>query len=138
MTEASGASGGFFEVIDDVECHSPNGYEYQLCNAIAGFDYYIAFATVPDGHHQLSLVVRIDQTDQVAQHDPLFMAEARPGQNHGSQFRIGNMDRDSGWDELRFPRLDADVLIGAGAKIHPGSAIGRVFGQGVLVSYPLI
>ena len=75
MAETSGASGGFFKVIDDIKSHSSNRYEHQLCYAVAGFDHHIALATVPDGHHQLPLVVGIDQTDQVAQHDPLFMAE---------------------------------------------------------------
>ena len=39
-------------------------------------------AAVPARHHQLSLVVRVDQPDEVAEHDAVLVAESRARQDH--------------------------------------------------------
>ena len=86
-------------------------------------------AAIPAGHHQLPLVIRVDQADQIAEHDAVLMAEARARQDHRGQSRILHVDRQSGRDQLGRARARAAAASQAGAQIEPGRAVGGVSRQ---------
>lgn len=58
-----------------------DGLEYQLRNAIEWFYLKCFRAPVPAAYHQLSLVVGVDQADQIAGDDPMLMSQTRPWQD---------------------------------------------------------
>jgi hypothetical protein len=61
---------------------------------------------IPCGNENLALVIRIDQANQVAQHDAMLVAEARARQDHGRKAGIRQVDCDAGWHQDGFARMD--------------------------------
>ena len=76
MSKSAGTAAGGFEVIDDVESGLDDGDDDQLCDAVPDVDGETFIAATPAGDEQLALVIRIDQSDQVAQHDAVFVTQA--------------------------------------------------------------
>ena len=59
-------------------------------------------APIPAAHHQRPLVVRIDQPDQVAQNDPVLVAQARAREGHRRARVCCITDkRERSWSALR-------------------------------------
>jgi hypothetical protein len=83
-------------------------------------------AAVPAGHHELALVVRIDQADQVAEHHAVFVTKARARQDHGGQSRIIQMYGEPGGNELGPAGRERQRRIQAGAQIQAGGTGGGV------------
>ena len=84
---------------------------------------------VPAGHHQLSLVVRVDQPDQIAEHDAVLVAESRARQDHRGEARVLHVDREAGGNQLGLPGLEHQRRVEAGAQVQPGRTAGGVGGQ---------
>src|SRR5437868_3673801 len=71
------------EVFDNIEAYLQDRHDDQLRNAIEWLNRETVLATIPSGYEELSLVIRIDQADQIAQYDAMFMAKPRAGKNDG-------------------------------------------------------
>ena len=82
-------------------------------------------AAVPHRHHHLPLVVRVDQPDEVAEHDAVLVPESRARQQHGREPRVAEVDRDAGRHELVSPGSSIERRVDAGAKVEARGAGGR-------------
>ena len=75
MTEPAGAPVAGIELVHDIERDLLDRYEHHLCNAFPGL-YLVTLATaVPARDEHLPLVIRIDETGQVAEHQSMFVAK---------------------------------------------------------------
>ena len=72
------------------------------------------------GDHDLALVVRVDQPDQVAEHDAVLVAQPRARQDHRRQPGIGEVDGDAGRDQRRLAGRDVERRVDAGAQVQAG------------------
>src|SRR5213075_3021221 len=84
---------------------------------------------VPHRDHQRPLVIGVDQSHQIAEHDAALGAEARARQHHRRIAGMADVDRDAGRDQLALARRERERRIHAGAQIEPGSARRRVMRQ---------
>jgi hypothetical protein len=50
---------------------------------------------VPAGDHQLALVIRVDQADEIAEHDAVLVAETGARKDHCGETRVFEVDRDA-------------------------------------------
>ena len=91
----------------------------------------VGAAAVPAAHHQRALVVAVDQADQVAQHDAVFVAQARARQDHRGQAGVADVDGDAGRDQHRLAGLQQQRRVEAGAQVEAGAA-GRGVGRQLL------
>ncbi|MNV74117.1 hypothetical protein D3C71_1673130 [compost metagenome] len=128
MAEAASTALALIERFDDVEMGLYHRYQHQLGNALANGDGERGVAAVPARHHQLALVVRVDQPDQVAQHDAVLMAQARARQDHRRQARVADVDRQAGGDQQGLAWLEDGVFLEQGAQVEAGGAGGGVCG----------
>ncbi|VVN71504.1 hypothetical protein PS685_05059 [Pseudomonas fluorescens] len=101
--------------------------QHQLSQAFADHDIEIGLTTIPARHHQRALVIGVDQTDQITQHDAVFMTQAGARQNQRGQARVADVNRQAGRDQQGFARLDDGVFFQHGAQVEAGGA-----GRGVL------
>ncbi|CNK18225.1 Uncharacterised protein [Mycobacterium tuberculosis] len=111
---------GFVEFLHQFEVRLHDWHQHQLGNTFANGDVERGLATVPARHHQLALVVRIDQAHQVTQHDAVFVAQARARQDQSRQARIADVDRQAGGDQDGLTRLKDGVLLKHGAQVQAG------------------
>lgn len=72
---------------------------------------------IPAGDHQFSLIVGINKSDQVAEHDAVFMTETGNGAGLKRHSRDRRVDRKSGFDVLGFARPEDERFIYHGTKI---------------------
>ena len=90
----------------------------------------VAFrASIPAGNVYLPLVVRIDQPGQVAEHQPVLVAEARSRQQHGGQCRVGDVNGQPGRNQYCLARRHGDRTVDARTHIQPGRTARRVVRQ---------
>ena len=80
MTEPAGATPTCFKILDDLEVCLHDGDEHHLRESRARLDIERLVAPIPRRHEYLPLVVRIDQSHEIAQHDAVFMPQARARQ----------------------------------------------------------
>jgi len=85
---------------------------------------------VPNRYHQRSLIVGIDQTDQIAENDAVLVAQSRARQQHRGQRGIGDVNRNAGGNELGGAGRKDEGCAEAGTQVHAGGACGGVLGQG--------
>lgn len=130
MTEAASATLAFVERFDDFEVSLHHRHQHQLGDALANRDGERRVAAVPARHHQLALVVRIDQADQVAQHDAVFMAQARARQDDCRQARVADVDRQAGRNQNGLARFEDGVFLEQGAQVEAGGAGVAYAGSG--------
>jgi hypothetical protein len=68
------------ELIDHIERQpASTGTTHQLRNSIERIEREALVATIPHRHHQLALIIRIDQADQIAQHDAVLVTKPERG-----------------------------------------------------------
>lgn len=115
MTKPAGSSATGLEIGHDLELSLNYGKKNQLGNAIAGFNDKMFGPAVPDGNEELSLIIRIDQADQVAQDDAVLVTEPRAWQHDGRVPGVGDMNGDAGGHEVGFSWIDMQVFVEAGA-----------------------
>src|SRR5690606_37369423 len=82
MAEAAFATVGGVKVFHQVKFCLNHRYKDHLCDTLARFNGEAVLTTVPDGNHQLTLVVRVDQADQVTQYHSMLMTQTRTRQDH--------------------------------------------------------
>ena len=77
MAKTTCAALTFVKFLNQFKVRLHHRHQHQLSNTLAHCDIESRLATVPARHHQLTLIVRVDQAHQVAQHDAVLMAQAR-------------------------------------------------------------
>lgn len=75
MPESSGAARRRFEVRDDLKIDLHHRDDDELGDALARLKREGLLAAIPARHHELTLVVRIDQANEIAEHDAMAMAK---------------------------------------------------------------
>src|SRR4030065_180229 len=124
MAEAAGAAPAFLEFLHNLELGLRHRHEHHLRDAVAGVDGERRLSAVPAGDEYLSLVIGVDQADQVAEHDAVLVAEAGARQQHGREPGITDVDGDAGGYELRAAPLGPERRVAAGDHIEAGGAPG--------------
>jgi hypothetical protein len=81
---------------------------------------------VPAGDHEFALVVRIDEANEIAEHDAMAVAESRPRQDHSGQARILKIDRKPGRYEFGASGGKLEGRFQKGPQIKAGGATGCV------------
>jgi hypothetical protein len=71
----------------------------------------------------------VDQADEVAQHDSVFVAETGARQYCGRQVRILHVHGEARRDELRLAGRDDHGAVDTGAQVHARRPARRVVGQ---------
>jgi len=74
MPETTLSAVAFGEIFHLFKGDLHNGYKHQLRDTFADFDSECGVTAVPARYQQLPLIVRIDQADQIAQYNAVFMA----------------------------------------------------------------
>ena len=80
-TETAGSALCGFKFIHNFKGRLNNRNDDQLGNSFHGFNGKRLLRAIPAGDHQFSLIVGINKSDQVAEHDAVFMTEAGTGQD---------------------------------------------------------
>src|ERR1039457_6551387 len=62
------------EVGDDLERRMYDRHDNQLRKSVHWIHGECVLAAIPTAHHKGSLVIRVDQANQVPEHDPVLMA----------------------------------------------------------------
>ncbi len=76
MTETAGAALAGFKLLNDLKSRPNNGQNDHLRNAIARSNLKLFLSPVPTRHVYLPLVVGVDETGEVAEHDAVFMTQS--------------------------------------------------------------
>ncbi len=87
MTKTAGTAPALFEILHNFELGLRHRHEHHLCNAVAGFDGESGLSAIPAGHEYLPLVIGINQSNQIAEHDAVLVAETGARQQHGGEPR---------------------------------------------------
>ncbi len=81
------------EVIHDVESDLHGRNHNQLSDTFHGIEYKDTRSAIPQRDENLALVVRIDQADQIAQDDAMFVTQSRSRQHDCGKSGISEMYR---------------------------------------------
>ena len=87
------------KITDDVELSLDNRNDDQLCNSFKRFDGKSRLTAIPCGQHQLTLIIRINETNQITQYDAVFVTQAAAWQNECRVVGIIQMNGHACWDE---------------------------------------
>src|SRR5690554_5724760 len=136
MAKAAGASLTRGKLLHHLELRLHDRYDDELRDALARLDREGVPPAVPTRDHQLALIVRIDQADQIAEYDAVLMAEPRARKNRCREPGVRNVDGDAGRNQLAVARLERQRRIETGAQIDAGGARGTALGQRNLVADP--
>src|SRR5215831_19354010 len=77
-SETAGPTLGRLEVRDLGERRLNNRYEHELGQPLHRLQLEGGRTAIPAAHHQWPLVVGVDQSNQIPQHDAVLMSEAGP------------------------------------------------------------
>ena len=80
-SEAACAAAAFLEFVEDPERCLNDRHEDELGYPIEWLDGEGVTAAVPAAHHQGSLIIGVDQADEIAEDDAMPMPEARSRQD---------------------------------------------------------
>ena len=86
-------------------------------------------AAIPHRYENLALVVGVDQADEVAEHDTVFVAKSGARQQHRREAGVADVDGDAGGHEMGLAGLKVQVLVEAGVQVHAGGAVGGIARQ---------
>jgi|TARA_A100001388_G_scaffold228453_1_gene180001 hypothetical protein len=103
--ETTATSGGGLKRRYLLEGRLNHGHNHELGDTHTGFYVKECCASVPARDHEFALVIRINQADEVAQYNAVFMAKARPWQNYGGSGGVAQMDRKARWNQGSLSRL---------------------------------
>ena len=84
----------FLEFLDDAELRLHDRNEHHLGDAIAGFNGERFAAAIPYGNEYLSLIIRVDESHEVPEHDAVFVSESRTWQQHRGETGFADMNGD--------------------------------------------
>jgi hypothetical protein len=88
VTKATFATFTAIELIDDFKISLDHRYEHQLSDTLTDVDGEGFVPTIPGRDKKLSLIIRINQANQVTQDNAMFMAQAGTRQDGGRQARV--------------------------------------------------
>ena len=125
------------ELLYHVKARAPNnGQHHQLRHPHAVLQNERFVAAVPARHHDLALVVGVDQSYQVAEYYPVLVAKAGARKNDRGQFGIGDMQGDAGMHQAGLARLERQRFLQAGPKVHAGRSLRFIPGEpGLCIEY---
>ena len=126
MTKSACAPVAGIKFVHNTERNLLDRDEHHLGDALARLNLVALTAAVPAGNVDLALVVGIDQTSQVTQHEAVFVPEARTRQQNGSERRVRNMNRHAGRYQNGIARLYCQRLVYTGAHIESGGTISCI------------
>src|SRR5205085_7662128 len=106
--EAAGAAVALGERLDDVELHLHHGDHDHLRDAFHGIHHERLAAAVPARDEDLPLVVRVDEPNEVAEHDAVLVPEARARDEDRGEPGIAEVDRDARGDEGTLPGAQSE------------------------------
>ena len=115
VTETAFAARAGVEILNQVEFRLHHRHKNQLGDALARLNRKTLLTAIPHGNHQLALIIRINQANQIAQYDAVLMAETGARQNHRGQRRVGDMNSQAGRQQRRCARRQLLRRIKAGA-----------------------
>ena len=130
--KTAGAAHARFEVVDDVEARLHDGNDYQLRDPFQRLQSENGIAAIPARHHDLPLIVGVDQADEIAEHDAELVRESRTRQHESGESGIRKVDRDSSRNEVRRAWLNRNCQINARTQIESRGAFCRVFRKLIL------
>ena len=82
---------------------------------------------VPCRNQAGALVIGVDQSDRIAEHQPVAVAKTRPRQDQPAPFGIADAESDARGDQHRRRlRLQQQGLVEAGMQVEPGGMLGAV------------
>ena len=111
---------------NDFELDLQYRYDDQLGDAFHRLDGEGHLAAIPHRDKNLPLIVGIDQADEIAEHDAVFMPQSGARQNHGCISGIGNVNGDSRRHQRGFAGFERDGSVNASTQIEPGGTRGGV------------
>jgi len=120
MSETTRAARAGIEVRHDLKFDLHHRDDHELRDALAGREREGFMPSIPARNHEFPLIVRINQADEIAEHDAVAMAETGARQNDCGESRVLNIDRKTGGDELGPPGRKLERFIETGPKIQAG------------------
>jgi hypothetical protein len=129
--KAAGATAARLKFIDDIEDDLHDGHDDELREALHRLQGECRFATVPCRYEDLTLVIGVDEPDEVPEDDSMFVSEAGAREDDRRETRIVEMDGHTGRYELRLTRLERERRFEARAQIESGAA-GRCIARELL------
>jgi len=129
MPKAAIATPTFLKFGDDTEFGLDNRNKNHLRDPVTRLDSEWVLAAVPNGNKYLTLVIRIDQPDQIAEHDTVLVAETRARQQHGGETGIVDVYGDARRDKMGFAGSDVQVLIQTGVHVETRGSVCGITGQ---------
>jgi len=138
MTESAVGSLALGESLYPFELDLDHRHKHHLRDAVTDPYFERLLPPIPAGHKHLPLIIRIDQADQIAEHNAMFVPQTRARQQDRRQASVIDMNRQPGGDQVRFTRLKGKRLIETGTKIQAGRARGRVLRQGNVLAQSVI
>lgn len=117
MAKATITARAGIKITDNVKFNLHDRDDDHLRQAQARVDRKGLVAAVPAGNQHLSLIIGINESNQVPENDPMFMAEPRARKNDCRQFRVFDVNGNAGGYQLRLPWFNEEWLIDASAEI---------------------
>ena len=127
--ESARAARALGKVVHHFKGSLNHGQHNHLRDALHRFDFKGLAAPVPQRYHQLALIVRINQSDQIAQHNAVFVPQPRTRQDGGGKIGAADVDGDAGGYQPRFARAQNNGFIQTGAQIQACAARRGVLRQ---------
>jgi len=90
--EPTGSAFALAEFLNDIEGDLHDWHDYELRQPVQRAEGKRLSTTIPGGNEYLTLVIRIDQTDQIAEDDAVLMGQPRARQDDRRKPGIGKMD----------------------------------------------
>ena len=69
---------------DNLKRHLFYRYKNHLCDSFAGFDLIGRRAAIPARDKDLALIIRVNKSGKVAEHESVFVPQTRPRQQNSS------------------------------------------------------
>lgn len=138
VAKSAGPALTLIEFLDDLEVHLHDRDQHHLRDALAGLYNEALSAAVPARQVHLALIVGIDEANEIAENDAVFVTETGAGQQHRSQAGVLDMDRKPSRDEFCHARFDRKWIIYTGTHIYACRPFGGMLGKGKAGAYFLI
>jgi len=120
MTETAGATVALGKSLHQFEANLPHGHDHELGDTLRRLNTEGRLPAVPAGDQKFTLVIGIDQADEVTQNDTVFMTESGARQYHRCQTRIVKMDRQPRVYQFASPGREFQRFVQARAQIDAG------------------
>lgn len=138
MSESARATGGLLELVNDVKTDFDDGDKDHLGNSVSNLYRKGGVPPIPYRDKDLSLIVRIDEPDEVSEHNAVAMTKARPGQDDGCERWVLHVKGKAGWDKLRVAWCECERRFDQRTKVKPRRSVGGVGRQGKRLSQSFV